>query len=209
MGQTTLNIHPSAGSGGPTPPPPKDLYAKRLQIYPKLAHGKFRLVKWGVMASTLAIYYLLPFLRWNRGEGFPDQALLIDLPARKAWFFGIEIWAQEIYYVTGLLILAASLDPTVEIAGDRTIELDKRFDGGEVPIDHDLVKLDEILEVPEHAAVRHTGAFGDLVEGGIEIALVVDRENRVDHGLPVPVAPGSATVDRLVRFGAHRWPGAM
>ena len=66
MGQTTLNIHPSAGSGGPTPPPHKDLFAKREQIYPKLAHGKFRLVKWGVMAVTLAVYYLLPWIRWDQ-----------------------------------------------------------------------------------------------------------------------------------------------
>ena len=78
MGQTTLNIHPSAGSGGPTPPPHKDLYAKREQIYPKLAHGNFRLVKWVVMAVTLGVYYLLPWIRWDRGEGIPNQAVLAD-----------------------------------------------------------------------------------------------------------------------------------
>lgn len=107
MGQTTLNIHPSAGSGGPTPPPHKDLYAKREQIYPKLAHGKFRLVKWGVMAVTLAVYYLLPWIRWDRGEGIPNQAVLADFESEKFYFFFIEIWPQDIHFLAGLLILAS------------------------------------------------------------------------------------------------------
>ena len=107
MGQTTLNMHPSAGQGGPTPPPPKDLYAKRQQIYPKLAHGKFRMVKWAVMGVTLAIYYLLPWLRWDRGEGIPNQAVLADFESEKFYFFFIEIWPQDIHFLAGLLILAA------------------------------------------------------------------------------------------------------
>ena len=107
MGQTTLNIHPSSGSGGPTPPPHSDLYAKREQIYPKLAHGKFRLVKWIVMAVTLAVYYLLPWIRWERGEGIPDQAVLADFESEKFYFFLIEIWPQDIHFLAGLLILAA------------------------------------------------------------------------------------------------------
>ena len=107
MGQTTLNMHPSAGQGGPTPPPHKDLYAKRLQIYPKLAHGKFRSVKWVVMAVTLAVYYLLPWLRWERGEGIPNQAVLADFESEKFYFFFIEIWPQDIHFLAGLLILAA------------------------------------------------------------------------------------------------------
>ncbi len=37
----------------------------------------------------------------------PDQAVLIDLPNRRFYFFFIEIWPQELYYVTGLLVLAA------------------------------------------------------------------------------------------------------
>ena len=107
MGQVTLNMHPSAGSGGPTPPPPKDLYAARQQIYPKLAHGKFRSVKWVVMAVTLAVYYLLPWLRWERGEGIPNQAVLADFESEKFYFFFIEIWPQDIHFLAGLLILAA------------------------------------------------------------------------------------------------------
>jgi cytochrome c oxidase accessory protein FixG len=83
------------------------LYAKRQQIYPKLAHGNFRMVKWVVMAVTLGVYYALPWLRWDRGEGIPNQAVLADFESEKFYFFFIEIWPQDIHYLAGLLILAA------------------------------------------------------------------------------------------------------
>ena len=91
----------------PPAPPPQDLYAKRKQIYPKLAHGKFRTVKWIAMAVLLGIYYLIPWLRWDRGEGVPDQAVLADFGGERFFFFGIEIWPQEAYFLAGLMILAA------------------------------------------------------------------------------------------------------
>lgn len=83
------------------------LYEARRQIYPQSVHGRFRRIKWILLAITLGIYYLLPFVRWNRGPGAPDQAVLIDFPTRRFYFFFIEIWPQEFYYVAGLLILAA------------------------------------------------------------------------------------------------------
>ena len=87
--------------------PAAPLYAERVKIYPKRAKGTFRTVKWAVMAVTLGIYYIVPWLRWDRGAYLPDQAVLIDFPARRFFFFFIEIWPQEFYYVTGLLVLAA------------------------------------------------------------------------------------------------------
>ncbi|ACA14882.1 cytochrome c oxidase accessory protein CcoG [Methylobacterium sp. 4-46] len=86
---------------------PAPLYAPRKKIYPAAVHGRFRRIKWGLLVVTLGIYYLLPFLRWDRGPNAPDQAVLLDLPARRFYFFFIEIWPQEFYYVTGLLVLAA------------------------------------------------------------------------------------------------------
>ena len=41
------------------------------------------------------------------GRMRPIQAVLIDFPNRRFYFFFIEIWPQEVYYLTGLLILAA------------------------------------------------------------------------------------------------------
>ena len=60
-----------------------------------------------MMAVTLGIYYLVPWLRWDRGAGAPHQAVLVDLAHERFYFFFIEIWPQEVYYITGLLILAA------------------------------------------------------------------------------------------------------
>ena len=83
------------------------LYASRVKVYPKLVHGTFRRLKWAVMLVTLSIYYLTPWIRWDRGPGLPDQAVLLDFPHRRFYFFFIEIWPQEFYYITGLLVLAA------------------------------------------------------------------------------------------------------
>ncbi|WP_292333492.1 cytochrome c oxidase accessory protein CcoG [Mesorhizobium sp.] len=82
------------------------LYAARKKIFPKRASGRFRQFKWLVMAITLGIYYLTPWLRWDRGSFAPDQAVLVDLANRRFYFFFIEIWPQEFYYVAGLLMMA-------------------------------------------------------------------------------------------------------
>ncbi len=90
----------------PQPNPPK-LYQPRRKIHPRNVHGTFRRIKWAVMVVTLGIYYITPWLRWDRGPAAPDQAVLLDLPHRRFYFFAIEIWPQEVYYLTGLLILGA------------------------------------------------------------------------------------------------------
>ncbi|MBX4927437.1 cytochrome c oxidase accessory protein CcoG [Rhizobium binae] len=82
------------------------LYAPRKKIFPKRAEGRFRRFKWIVMLITLGIYYLAPWIRWDRGPYAPDQAILVDLSARRFFFFFIEIWPQEFYYVAGLLVMA-------------------------------------------------------------------------------------------------------
>ena len=82
-------------------------YQPRRKVYPQAVKGTFRRIKWIVLVVTLGIYYFTPFIRWDRGPGAPSQAVLIDLPARRFYFFFIEIWPQEVYYLTGLLILAA------------------------------------------------------------------------------------------------------
>jgi cytochrome c oxidase accessory protein FixG len=112
-------LPPGAVSLGPTSSDDSEsLYASRVKVYPKEAHGRFRTVKWIVMAVTLGIYYIVPWIRWDRGPYLPDQAVLIDFPARRFYFFFLEIWPQEFYFVTGLLVLAAlALFLVTSIAG--------------------------------------------------------------------------------------------
>lgn len=85
------------------------LYAARKKVYPQAVHGRFRTTKWALLAFALGVYYLLPFVRWHRGPGLPDQAVLVDIAHRRFYFFFIEIWPQEVYYLTGLLIIAAMI----------------------------------------------------------------------------------------------------
>ncbi|MEM9901160.1 MAG: cytochrome c oxidase accessory protein CcoG [Pseudomonadota bacterium] len=85
---------------------PEQLYAAREPIFPKQVSGTFRSLKWGIMIVTLGIYYLTPWLRWDRGPNLPDQAVLVDLANRRFFFFWIEIWPHEFYFVAGLLIMA-------------------------------------------------------------------------------------------------------
>ncbi len=85
---------------------PEALYAAREPIFPRRVKGNFRTLKWWIMGITLGIYYITPWIRWDRGPNLPDQAVLIDLAGRRFFFFMIEIWPYEFYFVAGLLIMA-------------------------------------------------------------------------------------------------------
>jgi len=82
------------------------LFEARRKIFPKAIDGNYRRLKWAAMLVTLTIYYVTPWLRWDRGAYAPHQAVLIDLPHRRFYMFAIEIWPHEFYYVAGLLIMA-------------------------------------------------------------------------------------------------------
>jgi cytochrome c oxidase accessory protein FixG len=86
--------------------PTSGLYQKREPVFPRVVNGRFRRLKWAVMIFCLAVYYITPWLRWDRGAYAPDQAVLVDLANRRFYMFDIEIWPQEFYYVAGLLIMA-------------------------------------------------------------------------------------------------------
>ena len=88
------------------PQPPIKLYEKRKAVHNKRIDGPFRRFKWLVMLVTLGIYYVTPWIRWDRGPYAPDQAVLIDLANRRFYMFDIEIWPHEFYFVAGLLIMA-------------------------------------------------------------------------------------------------------
>ncbi|MYG52611.1 MAG: cytochrome c oxidase accessory protein CcoG [Rhodospirillaceae bacterium] len=97
----------AARAGAGAPPRALNLYARRAQVYPRKVRGRFRSLKWAALLGLLGLYYVLPWVRWDRGPGAPDQAVLVDLNHERGYFFFIEIWPQEVYYLTGLLVLAA------------------------------------------------------------------------------------------------------
>ena len=91
------------------PPSSESLYASRVRVYPKDVRGPVRRIKWAVLTICLLVYYVTPWLRWNRGPGVPDQAVLIDLFNERFYVFNLVLWPQDIYLLTGLLISAAVL----------------------------------------------------------------------------------------------------
>lgn len=95
------SVRRKAGGGG------GGLYQPRIPIYPKLVHGRWRMIKWALLIAMLAIYYVVPWLRWDRPGTLPDQAVLIDFDGRRFYFFFIQLWPQEVYFITGLLVTAA------------------------------------------------------------------------------------------------------
>ncbi|SFN91997.1 cytochrome c oxidase accessory protein FixG [Roseovarius lutimaris] len=88
------------------PDAPQSLYAAHEPIFPRRVSGKFRNLKWAILIVTLGIYYVTPWIRWDRGPSLPDQAVLIDLASRRFFFFWIEIWPHEFYFIAGLLVMA-------------------------------------------------------------------------------------------------------
>ncbi len=92
---------PKASTPGPS------LYASHVKVQPRSVKGPVRTVKWAVLGLLLGLYYVAPWLRWNRGPGVPDQMLLADLSNARLFFGPFEIWPQEVYYLVGLLILGA------------------------------------------------------------------------------------------------------
>jgi cytochrome c oxidase accessory protein FixG len=83
------------------------LYSGRVEVYAKAVKGQIRTIKWAALTVLLAIYYVTPWIRWDRGLDAPHQAVLADIANARAYFFGIEIWPQEVYFLTGILMLAA------------------------------------------------------------------------------------------------------
>ena len=83
------------------------LFEAKKRLYPQNVKGQFRRLKWILNAVFLSIYLFSPLIRFDRGEGLPNQAILIDLPGSKAYFFFIEIWPQEVYYLAAILVIAA------------------------------------------------------------------------------------------------------
>ena len=87
--------------------PGASLYKPRAPIYPKLVHGLWRRVKWILLIGMLAVYYVTPWIRWRRPEGLPQQAALVDFDGGRFYFFDLQIWPQEVYFITGVLVVSA------------------------------------------------------------------------------------------------------
>jgi cytochrome c oxidase accessory protein FixG len=78
-----------------------------VRVYPQAVHGPMRRIKWAVLCACLLVYYALPWLRWDRGPGAPNQAVLLDVGNWRFYLFSLELWPQDVVYLAGLMIGAA------------------------------------------------------------------------------------------------------
>jgi len=72
------------------------------KIYSRSVKGRFANWRIFMVLFTQLIYYGLPWLQWNG-----RQAFLLDLSARKFYFFGLVLWPQDIFYLAIILIVSA------------------------------------------------------------------------------------------------------
>lgn len=91
----------------PAQPVKVPLYESTKTIHPKAVKGLYRRLKTISLTVLLALFYIAPWIRWERGGDAPAQAVLFDLTTPRFFVLWIEIWPQEIYYLTGILIVSA------------------------------------------------------------------------------------------------------
>ncbi|UCE89632.1 MAG: cytochrome c oxidase accessory protein CcoG [Pseudomonadota bacterium] len=85
-----------------------DAYQARIPIYPRSVKGRFRTLKTAILVLAYGVYFLLPWLRWERA-GTTGQAVLFDLQARHFYLFDLVVYAQDIFWLAGFLVIAAFL----------------------------------------------------------------------------------------------------
>lgn len=78
------------------------LYQSREKIQVRDVSGMFARLRDIAVWVLMGIYYLSPWIQW--GE---RQAVLLDLPARKFYIFGMVFWPQDFVFLSWLLIIAA------------------------------------------------------------------------------------------------------
>ena len=179
------------------------LYASRIKVFPKSVSGFYRRLKWQMLWLLLAIYYVAPWLRWDRGPGAPDQAILVDAGQGRLYFFMIEIWPQEVYYLTGLLIMAAiGLFLATSLAGrvwcgyacpqtvwtDLFIWVERRIEGDRA----ERIRLDKapwtLAKLARRTAKHTAWVLISLVTGGAWVMYFTDAPTLLSDALRFDVS---------------------
>lgn len=84
------------------------LYQKHIPIYTRSVKGKFRNFKTSVLLLAFSVYFLLPWLPWERHSA-ANQAVLFDLVTRRFFIFDLVTYPQDIFWLSMLLFIAAAL----------------------------------------------------------------------------------------------------
>lgn len=88
--------------------PGQELYFKRAPVMARSIKGTFRNFKNAVLLVGFAVYFLLPWLPWDR-PGAPSQSVLFDIPGRRYMIFDLTVYPQDVFWLSILLFIAAAV----------------------------------------------------------------------------------------------------
>ena len=71
------------------------LYEKHVKIRPRPVKGRFASLRKTALLVLLGIFHILPFFQWGG-----RQAIFFDLPHRRFYIFGLNIWPQDFILLT-------------------------------------------------------------------------------------------------------------
>ncbi|NTV94658.1 MAG: cytochrome c oxidase accessory protein CcoG [Thiobacillus sp.] len=86
----------------------QDLYFKRIPVMPRSIKGAFRNFKNAILLLGFSVYFLLPWLPWDRTGG-PSQSILFDIPGRRYYLFDLTVYPQDIFWLSILLFIAGAI----------------------------------------------------------------------------------------------------
>jgi cytochrome c oxidase accessory protein FixG len=81
---------------------------KRIPVYPRSVTGTYRNLKTSILVLAYGVYFLLPWIPWARDTG-PNQTVLFDIVGRRFYLFDLVVYAQDIFWLAGFLIIGAFL----------------------------------------------------------------------------------------------------
>ncbi|MDR5170654.1 cytochrome c oxidase accessory protein CcoG [Methylobacillus flagellatus] len=84
------------------------LLNRQIPIVTRSVKGKFRTFKTAVMVIAYSVYFLLPWMPWERNTA-ASQAVLFDLESRRFFIFNLVVYPQDIFWLAMLLFIAAAL----------------------------------------------------------------------------------------------------
>ncbi|RZI81628.1 MAG: cytochrome c oxidase accessory protein CcoG [Rubrivivax sp.] len=97
-----IPIHAAPEAGGHPRAEVISMYRREATIYPREVGGRFATWRWVFVFLTQALFYGLPWWRWNG-----RQAVLFDLGSRRFYLFDLVLYPQDFIYLAVLLIICA------------------------------------------------------------------------------------------------------
>ena len=90
----------------PVTPPAFSL--QHIPIHPRSVKGPFRNFKTAMLLLAFAVYFVLPWVPWERHGVIPNQAVLFDMVGRRFFIFDMALFPQDLISLSLLLFVSAA-----------------------------------------------------------------------------------------------------